>query len=79
MSRTTPRKGRARVDFVDVDRPSKVERSVSTPQTTNTKHPRQDEYLQSDKRPVFRAPQRHTNVRKIWRRLRLSRLKLARC
>ncbi len=46
-----------RVDFIDVDRSTKVERPVSHAQTT--KHPRQVEYLQSDKRTVSRAPQRH--------------------
>jgi len=51
--------GAGRVDFIDVDCPSKVKRWVSHAQTTNTKHPRQDEYLQSDKRAVSRAPQRH--------------------
>ena len=51
--------GAGLADFIDVDRPSKVERSVSDAQTTNTKHPRQVEYLQSDKRAVSRAPQRH--------------------
>jgi AraC-like DNA-binding protein len=35
------------------------QRSVSHAQTTNTKHTRQDEYLQSDKRRVSRAPQCH--------------------
>ena len=51
--------GVGRVDFIDVDRPAKIERLVSHAQTTNTKHPRQVEYLQSDKRAVARAPQRH--------------------
>ena len=59
MSRTTPGKGRAGwISLMSTVRQwSKVR--LATPQTTIPSIRAKDEYLQSDKRPVFRAPQRH--------------------